>query len=279
MADLNLKPLFKYPDTVYALISFLEASIKAMKTGQVEPLRHFLQVRLQDKTDRSHLVIIMTKWITLLRMGMGETEKGAHDVEGEMPLGYIPSKFKGKVVLRQVIEPTKAFADKVTTKLKYKDVPVKVHPKYVNQDIALESFSVPTPVRELSFKMSRAHRLVQAALEELSLSDDDWSNEIRTGLQYEDLNGSFLGRVSCYDLLEDLETITNPMGLEDRGSASHISLESVNGGLPLFLGLLVKSLPRLIKRLEQGPLAEKYPKLLKALKAVQQVVEVIQSDK
>lgn len=279
MANIDIRPLFKFPATVGALISFLEASIKALKTGQVEPIRHFLEVRLQDHKDRNNMVSIMSKWIVLLRMGQGETEIGNHDMVGTMPVGYIPSKFKGKVVLRQVIEPSKAFTDRKRTDLRTKDVPVKVHKEYVEKDISLEHFSIPpSKSKDFGLKLGRARVLIRAGLEELALSED-WTSDLSTNIVKHDLKGNRKGDASYFDLLQEMERFTNPQVSEDQDGSLHFALESTNGTLPLFLGLLLKALPNLIKKLEGGLYAEKYPKLLKALKAVQQVVEIIQSDK
>jgi len=279
MANIDIRPLFKFPATVGALISFLESSIKALKTGQVEPIRHFLEVRLQDRNDRNNLVSIMSKWIVLLRMGQGETETGKHDMFGVMPVGYIPSKFKGKVVLRQVIEPSKAFTDRKKTDLRTKDVPVKVHKEYVGKEISLEHFSIPpSKGKDFGLKLGMARVLIRAGLEELALSDD-WTSDLSTGLVIQDLDGNKKEKVTFFDLLQEMEELTDPQVSEDQDGTLHFALESANGALPLFLGLLLKTLPKLIKRLEEGSYAEKYPKLLKALKAVQQVVEIIQSEK
>lgn len=278
MADINLKPLFQFPDTVSTLISLMEVTIKSLKTGQVEPYRHFLEVRLQEKEDRNHLIVLLTKWINLMRMGLGHTEMRKEDMFGSMPVGYVPSKFKGKVVLHKVIEPSKAFTDKKRTPLKLQPVTSKVRTVKGSRELSLEDFSISSQrSKELGLNMGMSRILLRAAMEELALSDD-WQSELgHTGLSYVSEDGK-KDPVGFFDLLQGIETIVDPYEIEGPGEVFHVAVES-QGNLPVFLGLLVKTLPKLIKRLEESNLGEKYPKLLKALKAVQSVVETIQSEK
>lgn len=279
MADIDLKPLFQFPETVDTLISYLEATRKAMRTGQVEPIRHFLQVRLQEKKDREHLLAVTTKWITLLRMGQGETVEGKQELMGHMPVGYVQSRFKDKVVLQRVIEPKKAFTDKTRTPLKTAPVSSQTRTEKRNVKLGLESFTIPSSkVKEFGLTFGIARVLLRAGLEELAISDDGLAS-MPSGITTTDADG-VREDLTYFELVEMIEQSTEePEEIEDEGNYTRLSVGTESMFIPSLIGLLIKRIPAIIKMLEQPKYADKYPRLLKALKAVQEVVEVIQSDK
>lgn len=279
MADIDVKPLFQYPETTDTLISYLEATRKALRTGQFEPFRHFLQVRLQETKDREHFMSLTTKWSNLLRMGQGQVKLGKHDMMGHMPVGYIATRFKGKTVLRKVIEPQKAFTDKVNTPLKSKAVPSQVTSKRQKDEIALESYSIPSnKLKRFGMTFGMAKILLRAGLEELAISDDGLAN-YPSGLKSRNEDGT-LEDISYFKLVEMIsEDADSSEVIEDDGVRVRIAVANESYFLPSLIGLLIQRIPAIIKLLEKPQYADKYPKLLKAIQAVQEVVEVIQSDK
>jgi hypothetical protein len=279
MADIDLKPLFKFPETTDTLISFLEVVKTSLRTAQHEPYRHFMQVRLLEKTDRVHLLSTVTKWQTLLRMGQGQVERGTHDLAGQMPAGYVPSKFKGKTVLREVIEPTKPFTDKELTPVRTKLVPSKMVKKRIPQDLSLESFSFPAQYRvDMGSIFSQSQILFVAGLEELAYSDDGLANH-PSGVNIPDGKGGKKD-LSYFELIQKISQDTDIQDrITDDGDRSRVSVGTESLFLPFLVGQLIKALPKVIKTLSEPKYADKYPKLLKALKSLQLVLDVIQSDK
>lgn len=279
MTDINLQPLFQFPETVDTLISYLEATRKALRTGQVEPIRHFLEVRLQGKKDREYLLAVMTKWITLLRMGQGETVQGKQELMGRMPIGFVQSRLRDKVVLQRVIEPKKAFTDKSRTPLKTVPVSSQIRAEKRNVKLALESFTIPSSkVKEFGLTFGMARILLRAGLEELAVSDDGLAS-MPTGFATTNADG-VREEVTYFELIEAIDQgMSEPEAIEDEGVYIRLSVSTESIFIPSLMGLLMKRIPHIIEMLEKLKYADKYPRLLKALKAVQEVVEVIQSDK
>lgn len=274
MADIDLKPIFQFPDTTDTLVSYLEATRKSLRTGQVEPIRHFLQVRLQEMKDREHLLGLITKWITLIKLGQGEVVKGKHEILGHMPIGYIPSKIKGKDVLQRVIEPKQAFTDKTKTPLKLKPTPEMVKLEKQSNALVLEAYTIPSN-KSIGFGLSHGKTLalLQAGLIELADSDEDLADF--------SCKGEGLDSVPFFMVVETIHRdMAESEEMKHDGSSVTIGVKSKESMfLPSLIGLLIKQVPYLIEIAEKPKYANKYPKLLKALVALQAVVDVIQSDK
>jgi hypothetical protein len=283
MADLNITKLFKFPETLSQLQSLLSVFEKSLRTGQVEPVRHFLEVRLQDKKDRQHLISVIRNLNKILSKGLGMKETDPkREIMASMPPGYIVSKDKGKDVLRRVVEPVKAFTDRKKTVLKTLNVPSRTRLTFVNPRLSLEAESTVATATDLEYDFQRIDRLIGHALEEIAQSESSLPS-LYEYIGEPELTGLAKRANEEDGLLEWSLFLVNCRSLkvnathDDKSNCNTVSIESAVA-LPILMKWLMKKLPKALELLSKSKYAHEFPKLLKALRALNSVSEVILSD-
>jgi hypothetical protein len=204
------------------------------------------------------------------------------EVMARLPFGHIVSKDKGKDVLRRVVEPVKAFTDRKKTVLKTRKVPSRTRLTLVNPRISLEAESTVAEATDLEYAFERIDHLIGHALEEIAQSDSSLPS-LNESIGEPELTGllkridSECGSFEWTLFLLNYRSLELDATYDDLSDYGTVSIESAVA-LPLLMKWLMKKLPKALELLSKSKYADEYPKLLKALKALNAVSEVILSD-